>query len=560
MKILLIHSDYIEFEARQKAIKLAEDWKKGEKTRIEECLVVFTAVEKQDEGKVGEITKNMVDEVEKVANEIKADTIVFYPYAHLSKDLSSPGTAKDVLLKAEELAKEKGFTASHAPFGWYKKFSISAKGHPLSELSREISAEGKPLKKKRGGVQPVKIEEAKELSENDHRILGKKLDLYSFNEVAPGMIFYHPKGTIIRNELLEFLRKERTKNGYKEISTPVIMNKTLWETSGHWDHYADNMFFTNIDESEFAVKPMNCPGAMLVFNSETRSYRDLPLRFSEYGMVHRNELSGVLSGLFRVRQFVQDDAHIFVTEDQLEKEVENIVDLVDGTYKIFGFDYNIELSTRPDDALGTIEIWDRAEKALGNALKKKKIKYKINEKDGAFYGPKIDFHIKDSLGRTWQCATIQADFNMPERFDINYIGDDNKQHRPVVIHTVTYGALERFIGILVEHYKGAFPVWLSPIQVRVLPLTDKNNEKSLQILEELNKKGFRADIDNRSSTVDYRVREGELQKIPYIVVIGEKEEQNNTIAVRTRGKKIVDYGVNLKDFIKNLKNEIKNKK
>jgi len=563
MKILLIHSDYIEFEPRQKAIKLAEDWPK-EKTRVEECLVVFIAVEKSDEGKVDEVTKKMVGEVVNIANQVKTKKIVFYPYAHLSKDLSSPSTALQVLRSAEELAKEKGFEACHAPFGWYKAFELKAKGHPLSELSRDIGAESVSAAeikaKKKQEKKPAKQEEAKELSENDHRVLGQKMDLYSFHEFAPGMAFFHPKGMTIRNELINFSQSEHAKRGYREIVTPLVMNKSVWETSGHWDHYKENMFFTSIDDAEFAVKPMNCPGAILVFKSATRSYRELPLRLSEYGVVHRNELSGVLSGLFRVRGFTQDDAHIFVTEGQLEKEIEDVVDTIDYFYKIFGFDYHVELSTRPDNAIGAKAVWDKAESALESALKGKKMKYKINPKEGTFYGPKIDFHIKDALGRTWQCATVQVDFMMPERFDISFTGEDNKPHRPVIIHRVVYGALERFIGILVEHYKGAFPLWLSPIQVRVLPLSDKNKDAAEKVLEKLRDGGIRADNDVRPSTVEYRVREAELQKINFIVVIGEKEETTGTIAVRTRGKKEIQFGVKLDDFLKRLKAEVEEKR
>ncbi|MBI4018786.1 MAG: threonine--tRNA ligase [Candidatus Aenigmarchaeota archaeon] len=561
MKILLIHSDFIQFEAWQKAIKQAEEWQKGQKTRVDDCLVVFTAVEKRDEGNIAQVTKNMIDEVEKVAKEIKADKLVFYPYAHLSKDLSSPATALEALRKAEETAKERGFESFHAPFGWYKAFEIKAKGHPLSELSREITVEGPAASatKKKGGAQLTQAGETKELSEDDHRLLGKKLDLYSFHDVAPGMTFFHPKGMIIRNELMSFWRSEHAKRGYSEINTPLIMNKSLWQMSGHWDHYKENMFFTTIDDVEFAVKPMNCPGAITVFNSSTRSYRDLPMKLAELGQVHRNELSGVLSGLFRLRYFTQDDSHIFVREDQLEQEIMNVVDTIEHFYGIFGFQYHVELSTRPDNSIGSKEIWDKAEKALEDALKAKKMNYKINPKDGAFYGPKIDFHIKDSLGRTWQCATCQVDFMLPERFDAKYIGEDNKPHRPVIIHRVIYGAIERFIGILVEHYKGAFPVWLSPVQVRVLALTDNNNAAVERIVNMLRNQAIRADTDMRPSTVEYRVREAELQKIPYIIVIGEREEQSGTVAVRSRGTGKVQFGVKPDAFLAKLKEEIEKK-
>ncbi len=558
MKILLIHSDFMEFEARQKAIKLAEDWEKGRKTRVEECLVAFVAVESRDEENAAKVTESMVDETIKVAKEVKAQRIVFYPYAHLSKDLASPSIALDVIRNAEEIAKKKGFEASHAPFGWYKAFNLKAKGHPLSELSREITAESPQQK---GGAQPKeKTGEEKELTEDDHRALGRKLDLYSFHDVAPGMAFFHPKGAILRNVLMSFSRSEHAKRGYHEIATPVVMNKSLWETSGHWLYYRKNMFLTEVEGEQFVIKPMNCPGSTLIFKSATRSYRDLPLRFLEYGMVHRNELSGVLSGLFRVRQFTQDDAHIYVREEQLSDEIERVVDMVDYVYKVFGFDYHVELSTRPENAMGTEEMWNRAESALEGALKKKKMKYKINKGDGAFYGPKIDFHIKDSLGRTWQCATCQVDFNQPERFGVSYVGEDNKPRRPVMIHRVIFGALERFIGILVEHYKGAFPVWLSPVQARVLALTDDNNKAARAVLEKLREAGVRADSDERSSTVEYRIREAELEKIPYVIVVGKKEEDAGTIALRTRSDKKVKYGMKIDDFIAQVKEDEEKKR
>ncbi len=561
MKILQLHSDWVEYEPVKKEIERADEAEK-KPCRYEDIVVLLTAVEKGDNEDVGE---RAIDEVEKFMKTLKASRLLVYPYAHISRELAKPGDALFIIRRMEEHAKELGLEAYRAPFGWTKRFSISVKGHPLAEQSKSFSLEDlekdkTKKKEEKPAKKPVKAEEPKELSENDHRALGQKLDLYSFQEPAPGMVFYHPKGMIIRNELINFSREERAKRNYREITTPVIMNKLLWETSGHWDHYKDNMFFTKIDDDDFAVKPMNCPGAILVFKSATRSYRELPLRLSEYGMIHRNELSGVLSGLFRIRQFVQDDAHIFVTEGQVEEEIERVVDIIDYFYKTFGFEYHVELSTRPDNAMGSKAVWDKAEATLENALKKRKMKYKVNPKDGAFYGPKIDFHIKDSLGRTWQCATCQVDFQMPERFDVSYVGEDNKPHRPVIIHTVSYGSLERFLGILVEHFKGAFPLWLSPVQVRVLPLTDKNKDAAAAVEEKLKEAGLRADSDARPSTVEYRVREAELQKINYTLVIGDKEETNNTVAVRTRGKKDVEFDVKLEDFVKKAKEEIKRKK
>src|SRR3989344_2022592 len=567
MKILLIHSDFIEFEARQKAIKAAEDWNEPKK-RMEECLVVFTAVEKRDEPELKKATEMLVKEIIDVAEKVKTKNIVLYPYAHLSSSLSSPRSAQDVLEEAEKLLKN-DFNVIHAPFGWYKAFNIKAKGHPLSELSREIDItkstgaeeeKKKEIKRKRVKGETLVSPLPKELSENDHRHLGKLLDLYSFQEYAPGMVFFHPKGLVIRNQLIDFWREVHKKEGYREINTPILMNKSVWEMSGHWEHYRDFMFLTKIEDNDFGIKPMNCAGAILVFKSGTRSYKELPLKLCEMGQVHRNELSGVLSGLFRVRYFTQDDAHIFVTEDQIEDEVQKVVKMVDHFYKIFGFKYHVELSTRPDKFMGSAELWDKGEKYLAEALKKKGIKYKVNKGDGAFYGPKIDFHLEDSLGRSWQCATIQVDFQMPKRFSATYMGEDNKPHTPVIIHRVIYGAIERFIGILVEHYKGAFPVWLSPIQVRVISFTDKNEKKAKEVMNELTEAGIRTDSDFRSATVEYKVRDAEVQKINYIIVIGDKEEKSNTIAVRKRGTSKVEYGVKMSDFLKQIKKEIEEKK
>lgn len=399
----------------------------------------------------------------------------------------------------------------------------------------------------------------KRAEENDHRSLGQKLDLYSFHEEAPGMAFFHPKGMVIWNELVNLWKEEHRKRDYKEVKTPLIMNLKLWHQSGHFDHYKDNMYFIKMDDQDFAVKPMNCPGAILVYKNTTRSYKELPLRLAELGFVHRHELSGVLSGLFRVRSFVQDDAHIFVMPQQIEDEIYKVIDLIDYIYKIFGLEYEVKLSTRPQSFMGNKETWDHAESALKRALEKKGIKYAIDEGEGTFYGPKIDFHIKDSLGRTWQCATSQLDFQMPERFDLKYTGEDNKEHRPVIIHRVIYGAIERFIGILVEHYGGNFPLWLSPVQAIILPVADRHVKYAEQIKEELSKNSIRVETDYSSNTVEYRIRDAQMQKIPYIIVLGDKEENKDALAVRTREGK-VQFDVKLSTFIKQVLEEIKSKK
>lgn len=377
----------------------------------------------------------------------------------------------------------------------------------------------------------LRMEEAKK---RDHRKLGKELDLFSIQDEGPGFPFYHPKGMVIRNELENFWRKEHRKAGYQEIRTPIILNRVLWEKSGHWDHYRENMYFTKIDDFDYAIKPMNCPGAMLVYRNGHHSYKELPLRYCELGLVHRHELSGALHGMARVRAFTQDDSHIFMMPSQIEDEVGRVIALVDKFYTVFGMKYRVELSTRPEKAMGDIAIWNIAEAALENVLKNRGVAYKINPGDGAFYGPKIDFHIEDSIGRSWQCATIQLDFQMPEKFDLSYVGEDSQRHRPVVIHRVLYGAIERFIAMLIEHYAGAFPLWLAPVQMIVLPITDRAKEYGQTVMERLEEAGLRAEIDDRNEKIGFKIREAQLQKIPYMLVIGDKEVESGVVAVRTR--------------------------
>ena len=399
------------------------------------------------------------------------------------------------------------------------------------------------------------IEEARR---RDHRKLGAELDLFSIREEGPGFPFFHPKGMVLRNELENFWREEHKKRGYQEIRTPIILSRHLWEQSGHWDHYKENMYFTTIDEADFAVKPMNCPGGMLIYKSRPHSYRELPIRLAELGLVHRHELSGVLHGLMRVRCFTQDDAHIFMLPSQVKDEISGVIDLVSDFYKVFGFTYHVELSTRPEKAMGSPETWELATRELREALEDKGFDYKVNEGDGAFYGPKIDFHLKDSLGRTWQCGTIQLDFQMPEKFDLNYIGEDGQKHRPAMIHRVVFGSLERFIGILTEHYAGAFPVWLAPVQVRVLPITDRHAGYAQKVVDRLDEKGIRVELDARNEKVSYKIREAQAQKIPYMLVVGDKEAEQEAVAVRHRSRG--DLGpLPLKEFEEQILKEIREK-
>ena len=400
------------------------------------------------------------------------------------------------------------------------------------------------------------IEEAKR---RDHRKLGRELKLFEIMDEGPGFPFFLPKGVVLKNILIDYWRKIHNEAGYVEIETPIMLNKDLWIRSGHWEHYKENMYTSMIDNKEFALKPMNCPGGMLVYKSETHSYRDLPLRVGELGRVHRHELSGALHGLMRVRAFTQDDAHIFMLPEQIKSEILGVVRLIDEVYGTLGFKYNVELSTRPEDSMGTDEEWNMAENSLKEALNEGGLNYKINEGDGAFYGPKIDFHIEDSLGRSWQCGTIQLDFQLPQRFELEYIGRDGEKHRPIVIHRVIFGSIERFIGILIEHFAGKFPVWLVPVQVKVLPISDNFVEYGNEVISKLKKAGIRCEIDNRNEKISYKIREARNERIPYMIIIGEKEKTRGDISVRSR-KNGDEGSTSLKEFIARVQKENKDKK
>lgn len=574
MKILTLHVDYINFKPLKKALKsiadLSDQEKKGQE--VSEALVVLTSIEKGD--LIKETVEELVKNVKDIAQQVKTKNVVLYPYAHLSNNLASPDLATEILSKTEkELSKE--FKVSKAPFGYYKEFELKVKGHPLSELSRTFGPE-KEMYKEQMGRPKVKSEDyshevllkeiskskldTSKLKDNDHRILGRQMDLFSFSEVAPGMVFWHNNGLIIRNGLIEFWRDLQRKAEYQEVSTPQIMDSKLWKISGHWDKYKDNIFLSSYEGRDFAVKPMNCPGGMIVYRSSPKSYKDLPLRVAELGIVHRQELSGVLGGLFRVIQFTQDDAHIFCTEEQLEEEIKSVIELDEAIYSKFGFEYTLELSTRPEKRIGTEKQWDLAEQILEKVLKKSKMKYKINKGDGAFYGPKIDFHLKDSLGRTWQCGTIQLDFSFPDRFELEYVDSDNQKKRPVMLHRTLYGSLERFIGILLEHTNGRLPTWIAPTQVRVISFTERNDTACKKAIKKLGEEipNLRLDADFRNVPIQSKVRDAELLKIPYIIVIGDKEEKDGSLAVRAKGEGKVK-NMKIVDFVKNLKKEIESR-
>jgi threonyl-tRNA synthetase len=574
MRILQLHSDFIEYEPVKKETANAEKVDK-KPVRYEDLLVILTCVEKGDDES---IAKEAVSEVDKFAKNMKIKKVLIYPYAHLSSELADPDTALRIMKGMESQFSATGIETHRAPFGWAKRFTVSVKGHPLAEHSRRISKQkeeavrsdkhakipdssgpGKADERSLEEKKAVMFRQAKldtsELPENDHRIIGHALDLYSFHDAAPGMPFFHNNGMIIINELLRFWKEEHRKAGYQEVRTPLILNRALWEISGHWDKYRENMYFTKIDDDDYAVKPMNCPGGILIFRSRMHSYRDLPIRVSELGNVHRHELSGVLSGLFRVRTFTQDDAHIYMREDQIKDEILGVITLITNFYKAFGFEYNLELSTRPEKSIGTDTQWEAAERGLKEALAASGIKYKLNPGDGAFYGPKIDFHVKDSQGRTWQCGTIQLDMTMPDKFDLNYAGEDNKPHRVVMIHRTIMGSIERFLGILVEHFSGKFPLWLSPVQVTVVPISEKNNKYAKHVAEELQKDGFRVECNLGVNTMDYKIRDAQVRKVPYMLVLGDREEKEKNISVRSRDGKI-EFKVNLHDFSRRMQDNV----
>jgi len=573
MKLLSLHCDYIKFRAVKSALKSVELKEEDKKEKlVKECLVILTAVEKGDSI---EIVKEYVKNIEDIAKQVKASSIVLYPYAHLSSNLAFPDVAIKVLEEAEKVLKKDKLNVIRAPFGVYKEFELKCKGHPLSELSRELTVDGKKVESKEKVLNVEELYDPKKLlreisksrldtaklKENDHRILGQQMDLFSFNEVAPGMVFLHNNGLIIYNELVKFWRELHRKEGYQEVSTPQILDKKLWQISGHWEKYKENIFLTGYEGREFVVKPMNCPGGMLIYKSSPKSYKDLPLRVGELGIVHRQELSGVLAGLFRVIKFTQDDAHIFCTEEQLESEIILIIDMIDKLYKKFDLPFDhVELSTRPEKRIGSDDIWDKAESILEKVLKKKKMNYKLNKGDGAFYGPKIDFHAKDSQGRTWQLSTIQLDFAMPERFDLTYTDKDNRQKRPVMVHRVIYGAIERFMGILLEHMNGRLPTWLAPVQVRVLNFTDRNIDYTKKIIKQLREElpELRLEADFTQTTVQSKVKDAEILRVPWVILVGDKEQEKKALAIRHDGE--VKYNVSIDKFIKQLRELIEERK
>jgi len=473
--------------------------------------------------------------------ELEDDTVSVYKSAEYFDLCRGPHVPSTGYVKAVKLLKVAG--------AYWKGDS---KNKMLQRIYGTAFPSSKELKKY------LKLQE--EAEKRDHRKIGKVMNLFSIHDEAPGMPFFHDKGNFIWESLKDYMTAEMRELDYELNKTPIILNKALWLQSGHWDHYKENMYFTKIDDQDFAVKPMNCPGNILVFKTNMHSYRELPIKAGEFGLVHRHELSGVLSGLFRVRVFTQDDAHVFCTEDQLQEQIIELIDLVDRVYSTFGFEYHVELSTKPAKAMGDPKIWDLAEKTLESALKAKKMDYKVNAGDGAFYGPKIDYHVKDAIGRSWQCGTIQLDFSMPEKFDLTYEAQNGRKKRPVMLHRAIYGSLERFMGILIEHFAGWFPLWLNPLQVRVVSVSNNFNDYALEVVSELKKNGIRVDSNLRSETTGKKIRDAQIEKVPIVINVGEKEVEKKTVAVRTNIDGKVKFGVKLKDLVKAIKDNVSEKK
>ncbi len=560
MRIMQLDVNSIDFEPTEPEIKVHESTEK-KKVSVKNALVLFTSIEKNDTEALA--SKAVKDAVE-FAGKNKMTTIVLYPYAHLSSNLEEPQRSMNLYQYMVKEAQKSKLKIIAAPFGWTKALSLDIKGHPLAELSRNYSATAKVEKVQKGArkldTSIVKKSDFAGLPETDHRIIGERLNLFSFQEVSPGMVYWHPNGNILLKELMSYIRQMNSDYGYEEIATPAFANIVLWHVSGHIDHYRENMYVINTDNDELALKPMNCPSTMLVYKSRKWSYRDMPIRFSDFDKLYRNEISGALSGLFRVRELTQDDAHVFVaTDEQAEQELISILEMVKKLYGKFNLEYKAKLSTMPDSHLGDEKLWEKATNALKTALKKNGMEFEIKEKEGAFYGPKIDFDIKDSIGREWQCATIQLDYQLPQRFGLEYTGEDGKQHTPIVIHRVIYGSLERFIGVLTEHVQGKFPTWLAPVQVRVITISEHANKYAEGVYKKIRKDGIRAELDISDKTLDYKIREAQNQKIPYMLILGKKEVEGEKISVRSRSGK-QKMGVTLDEFLSSIKSEISERK
>jgi threonyl-tRNA synthetase len=561
LRILQLHVDFIQYEPIKKEISGAEEAKKG-KVREDDVVVLFTAVEMGDDEA---LASKAVADLKDFLKKLGVSRIMIYPFAHLSSNLAKPADALRVLDAMQREAEKAGIETSRSPFGWNKAYELRVKGHPLAEMSRSYSQAARQVQVEREkpkrelsaeeAMARLKRSDFVNLPDTDHRTIGERLDLFSFQEVSPGMVYWHDKGLKLRNILIDFLRNENLKEGYREISTPSLANTALWRVSGHSEHYKENMFLTALGDEEMGLKPMNCPSTFLIYKSRKWSFRELPVRYSIFDPLYRNELSGVASGLLRVKVLTQDDAHIIATEDQAEGELSKLLSLMERVYRVFGLEYKVKISTRPDDSMGSEAEWKRATDTLIRVVRAKGWDYEIKDKEGNFYSPKIDVDIKDSLGREWQCGTFQLDLQMPKRFKLAYTGSDGKEHTPVVLHRTIIGSVERFIGVMLEHYRGTLPVWLSPVQARVIPLSDEHLPYAHKALDALTGAGLRAEGDFESGTMGAKIRNAQLQKIPYMIVVGKKEEDAGTIAVRNRSGEQT-FGVKVEDFVSRVQGEV----
>jgi len=553
MRILQLDVESIEYSLVKPESEVYEQSDK-KRERVEDAVALFVCVEKGDSEAEA---KQAVDDAVSFALKQGVKKLVLYPFAHLSNDLAPPSEAMMLFQTMRKLAEEKkSVEVFAAPFGWNKRLSINVKGYPLAEQSKSYGKNAVKTKKaaERIDTSIVKKSDWSGLPENDHRTIGEKLDLYSFQEVSPGMVYWHPNGMIIYNELVKFMREKEAEYGYEEISTPEIANVALWKVSGHLEHYRNDMFLFESNIGSVGLKPMNCPSTMLIYKTRKWSYKELPFRTAIFDKIHRSELSGVATGLFRVKEMTQDDGHIFVREDQIESEITSLLKMIKEVYGVFNMKYTAKLSTMPDDHMGDERLWEKATSALKSALDANKMKYELKEKEGAFYGPKIDFDVYDSQGRAWQCATIQLDYQLPLRFKLEYTDKDGSQKMPVVVHRAILGTLERFIGILVEHYQGKFPSWLAPIQVIVVAVSEKSNNYAEAVFNDLKKSKLRVKLDNSDRTIQYKIREAVTQKVPYIVILGEREEANKTLTIRSRTG--VQKEMNINEFVKLVNKEV----
>jgi threonyl-tRNA synthetase len=557
MKVLLLDVEKIGYELIKPEASVYED-SDEKKAVIVDAVAMMMSIEKDDDESTAD--KALAD-VKKFMAQLKRTRLVLYPFAHLSNQLADPKSAMKIIdYIYTSASSDKALDVKKAPFGWNKKLILEMKGHPLAEQGKSYGKDETKIYKK---AKPVSVNTAivtksifTGLPETDHRIIGEKLDLFSFQEVSPGMVYWHKNGLTLFKQIMSFIREIEQKYNYDEISTPSLANVALWHVSGHIDHYKDNMFMFSSENENLGMKPMNCPASILIYKSRSWSYRELPFRTAIFDRLYRNEISGALTGLFRVREFTQDDGHIFLTEDQLESELKMLLQMVKEVYNTFNMPFKAKLSTMPDNHMGDEALWNKATAALKKALDANNISYTINEKDGAFYGPKIDFDVVDSMNRSWQCATIQLDYQLPLRFNLEYTGEDGKAHTPVIIHRAILGTLERFIGVLIEHYQGKFPVWLAPVQARVISISEPANAYAEKVYKEFREHGIRVYLDISDKTLEYKIREAQLQKIPYMIVIGKKEQEKDKITIRDRAGK-QKHDVDVKEFLDKITKEIK---